>query len=358
VKELFEQLDDPARTALDLAIGAAAALGDRECGTAYLLYGIFATAQGEMAELADLFALDGLRVERAIHKVREPYLGGSDYDGDPMLSLRCRHAARTLRQDGTGPTGVFELLYGALEDNQSDAAAVLRELGVRPEEVRRLAAYGRRHLSRDEAAMLLEVLDRRRAARHLPWWGPAAGDDLISGRYDGAASLPVARSRSARAWLDDLGATHDGMVVTLRVESLAAWVLPPHLEPPEILVPGGFSRRRVGPEILRFELVFADGSRASNLDPAPRWSSMRPASPVLVPLETASRTRRGNDRRSHEQREVAITWWVWPRPVPGTIEVRLDWPAEVLSGLASFDARPLLDPARHHEENVDERLLG
>jgi hypothetical protein len=52
---------------------------------------------------------------------------------------------------------------------------------------------------------------------------------------------------------------------------------------------------------------------------------------------------------------VLAQWWIWPLPVPGTIEVRVDWPAEVLSGLAAFDARPLVkaasamqfDPAQH-----------
>jgi hypothetical protein len=36
---------------------------------------------------------------------------------------------------------------------------------------------------------------------------------------------------------------------------------------------------------------------------------------------------------------------VWPLPAPGTVEVRVDWPAEVLSGIAAFDARPLLETA-------------
>ncbi|HEX7096747.1 MAG TPA: Clp protease N-terminal domain-containing protein, partial [Acidimicrobiales bacterium] len=160
--DVFADLDDAARLALDVALGTAAALGDHLCGTEYILLGIFATARGEMAEVGELFVLDELRIERAIHKIREGHFSG-EYDGDPPLSPRARAAARTRRHDGSGPTGVFELLAGILADDRSGACEVLRELGVRPEEVRRLAAYGTRHLTKEEAAALLELLDRRRA---------------------------------------------------------------------------------------------------------------------------------------------------------------------------------------------------
>ena len=73
VDELFVDLDDSARIALDVALGTAAALGDRQCGTEYLLLGIFATAKGEMAEVGELFVLDELRIERAIQKLRPEY---------------------------------------------------------------------------------------------------------------------------------------------------------------------------------------------------------------------------------------------------------------------------------------------
>ena len=178
--EPYDDLDDAARRALEVALAAAAAIGDQQCGTEYLLYGLFAGARGDMAEIAELFVLDALRVERAIQKVREPFTYTSnDYDGDPQLTPRALASLHTRRHDGSGPTGVFEILFGVLHDPRSGACAVLRELGVRPEEVHRLAAYGRRHLSKDEAAVLLEALDRRDLNRHRPWWGPLPDASLM-----------------------------------------------------------------------------------------------------------------------------------------------------------------------------------
>ncbi|HEV8299080.1 MAG TPA: Clp protease N-terminal domain-containing protein [Acidimicrobiales bacterium] len=343
--DVFADLDDAARLALDVALGTAAALGDRECGTEYLLLGIFATARAEMAEVGELFVLDELRIERAIQKIRDGNFSGAEYDGDPPLSVRARAAARTRRHDGTGPTGVFELLAGVLADEASGACSVLRELGVRPEEVRRLAAYGTRHLTKEEAAVLLEMLDRRSAERHRPWWGPAPEARVVPVRIAGGHELEVARSVSAVATIDDLVTSGEGFSLSLRIESLRPWVLPPALEPPEILVPGRPPTHRVGPDMLRFEIVFADGDRVSNLQPVERWRIERPTSPTLVPLSSRTEITRTNDRRRVEHRVIVTQWWVWPLPAAGTIEVRLDWPAEVLSGLVSFDGRPLLDTA-------------
>jgi hypothetical protein len=345
VDDVFTDLDDAAKLALDVALGTAAALGDHLCGTEYLLLGIFATARGEMAEVGELFVLDELRIERAIQKVRDGHFSGAEYDGDPPLSARASAAAVTKRHDGSGPTGVFELLAGSLTDDDSGACRVLRELGVRPEEVRRLAAYGTRHLTREEAAVLLEMLDRRRMDRHRPWWGPRPGAEPIPVDMDGRREYEIARSVSAVASVSGLNVSDDGFMLTLRVESLRPWVLPPSMEPPEILVPGGAPMHRVGPEMLRFGLVFANGERVDNMTPVERWRPDRPAAPLLVPMTSQTEITRTNDRRRVEHRVVTTTWWVWPLPVPGTVEVRLDWPAEVLSGLASFDGRPMHDAA-------------
>jgi hypothetical protein len=110
-------------------------------------------------------------------------------------------------------------------------------------------------------------------------------------------------------------------------------------------MPGRAPSHRVGPDMLRFELVFADGERVNNLTPVERWRMERPQLPILLPLSTHTELTRTNDRRRVEHRIVTTEWWVWPLPAPGTIEVRLDWPAEVLSGLVSFDGRPMVDAA-------------
>lgn len=343
--ELFADLDDAARLALDVALGTAAALGDSQCGTEYLLFGIFATARGEMAEVGELFVLHELRIERAIQKLRDGNFNGAEYDGDPPLSRRACVASRSKRFDGTGPTGVFEMLSGALEDDASGACAALRELGVRPEEVRRLAAYGTRHLSKDEAALLLEMLDRRAAGRQRPWWGPMPDSRIVPLRAGRWEILEVARSASAVAHIDGLAVTSDGFGLSLRVESLRQWVLPPVFEPSETLVPGGSPLHRVGPEMFRVELTFADGERVTNRAPVSRWRNEQPPTPVLVPLSSRTELTKNNDRRRTEHRVITTQWWVWPLPAPGTVEVRVDWPAEVLSGTATFDAGSLLETA-------------
>jgi hypothetical protein len=345
VEPLSGDLDDAARLALEVALGSAAALGDRECGTGYVLFGIFATAEGDVSQVGELFVLDPLRIERAIQKVRDGCFSGAEYDGDPPLSARALAATRTRRHDGTGPTGVFEMLVGVLADDDADACRVLRELGVRPDDLRRLAAYGARHLSGDEAAVLLEMLDRRRNELHRPWWGPAPGASTVTVDVAEGGHLQLARSRSAIATLHDLTVSDEGVGVSLRVESLEPWVLPPVFEPPEILVPGRAPRHRVGPEMLRLSFVFADGTSATNLDPADRWRSGRPKAPVLAMVSSHAEITKITDRRTPERSVVTTTWWLWPLPAAGTVEVRVEWPAEMLWGLASFDGRRILDAA-------------
>jgi hypothetical protein len=143
------------------------------------------------------------------------------------------------------------------------------------------------------------------------------------------------------SYVHDLASDGEGFTIGLTVESLRPWILPPALEPPEILVPGAAARRRVGPELLRFQLIFADGHRVSNMTAIERWRPERPQGPAPLPLETRKETVKPHDRRTNEFCRVQARWWVWPLPAPGTIEVRVVWPAEVMSGLVAFDARPL-----------------
>ena len=109
--------------------------------------------------------------------------------------------------------------------------------------------------------------------------------------------------------------------------------------------PGGSPLHRVGPEMFRVELTFADGERVTNRVPVSRWRNEQPPTPVLVPLSSRTELTKNNDRRRTEHRVSTTQWWVWPLPAPGTVEVRVDWPAEVLSGTATFDAGSLLETA-------------
>ena len=85
-----------------------------------------ATARGDLVELAELFALNVLRVDRAVERLLEDReRDGMAASGPPVLSLRARDALATPRLDGNGPTGPFELLHGLLRDDNSGACRVV-----------------------------------------------------------------------------------------------------------------------------------------------------------------------------------------------------------------------------------------
>lgn len=338
-------LDAAGRLALEVALGTAGAIGDDRCGTEYLLFGVIATATGDVAELASLFALDTLRIERAINHLRSHrYSLEHDGPGDPPLSPRAEHALRTRRADGPGPTGPFEILHGALADDSAGACQVLRELGVRPDEVRRLVAYGIRHLSSEQIEQLIQTLDRR-GGSHRGWWGPPPGGPLRVVPL-GEPPLEVGRSVSVIASMQSVQVGPDGFGFSLVLESRRPWLLPPILQPSEILVPGRAPEHHTGPDTLRLGLVFADGRRADSLQPFFRWDPAMPSEPRLLLLGSRSEITRFNDRRLFERHVLVADWWVWPTPPAGTVELRVDWPAEMLSGLASFDGRDLVNDSQ------------
>ncbi len=334
-------LDDAARLALDVALGTAGAIGDDRCGTEYLLFGVIATSGGDVAELATLFALDTLRIERAINVLRSHrYSLEHDGPGDPPLSHRATEALQTPRADGAGPTGPFEILHGALSDDASGACQVLRELGVRPEEVRRLVGYGIRHLDPQQIEQLISALDRRDVA-HRSWWGPSPTGPSRSVHVPGEP-IEVGRSVSALASVQGFHVGTGGFGFSIVLESRRPWLLPPVLQPAEILIPGQLPRHQTGPDSLRVELRFGDGVVVSSFDAGRRFDFHTPSSSRLVLLGSRTETTRYNDRRQGDRQLLVADWWVWPLPPEGSVQVQLDWPAEMLSGLAAIDLRPLL----------------
>lgn len=330
-------LDDHARLALDVAKHAALANGDSRCGTEYLLYGLVATARGELTELIDLFALNTLRIDRAIERLVEARPETLGSFADPMLTERAHAALLTKRLDGDGPTGTFELLHGLLLDDNSGACAVLRDLGVQPSEARRLVSYGIRHLTKDEIDDLLTTLDRR-TSTHYAWWGPDPAGRIEAIRAPGVIPLHVASSDSARVELSAFGSDTFGFGFTLSLRSLRTWVLPPVFAPEEALIPGQGARYNDGPDFFLIQLTLPDGTVIDNRAVFDRFGNSQPSAPRLIQLGQRTEQVNINDRRKPEQQIVTGDWWVWPKPLPGTVQVRVDWPAESVSGAATFDA--------------------
>lgn len=330
------QLDAGARMALDVALGTAGAMGDERCGTEYLLFGAVATASGDLAELCDLFALDTARLERAIVALRGHHFEPSaDGDVDPPLSPRAELALHGRSLSGGERRSAFDLLLGCLNDPRSGAATVLRHLGVRLGEIRRLVELGAAQLDKDEVAKLIAALDRRQVV-HYGWWGPEV--DASVARI-GATTTPrlVARSRTAEITLDTVVAGPDGFGLTLTVTSLGPWVLPPTWETIEYLSPGVGAEHRLVPEVITVDLRFADGSRVSNRAGNPRWRADLPGPGALVRLGTKKVIEDRNDRRRPVRHVETTEWWAWPVPLGGAIALDVRWPAEAVEGATVID---------------------
>lgn len=329
-------LDDPAHLALDVAQHAAMANGDSMCGTEYLLYGIVATARGDVVDLIDLFALNTLRVDRAIERLVAKRGIDPMNRGRPALTRRAEQALQTERLDGTGPSGVFEILHGLLVDDSSGACSVLRDLGVQPHEARRLVNYGIRHLSDDEVEELLSSLDRR-GEGHKGWWGPDQERDIRPLNNFSDAPLQIASSNSAEVELATLATDGEGLGFTFVIRSTKSWVLPPVFVPEEALIPGHGARYNNGPDFFIVQVTLPDGTTVDNRRVLDRYCNSEPVESVLLRIGQRDEHIALNDRRQPDQHIITGDWWIWPLPTEGSIEITVDWPAESVSGSAVIE---------------------
>ena len=339
-------LDAGARMSLDVALGTAAALGDERCGTEHLLFGLVATARGDMKELADVFALDTLRLERAIHILRSGQRGVPSHPpSDPPLSERARLALDGPLLDRHQLRSSFDLLVGLLADSKSGAATVLRQLGVRTSDVRRLAELGAARLGRAEVRDLMAALDRR-VGPHHPWWGPDVDAPATRIPLPHGRPAEICRNRSTVATLDGLVTGPEGFGLTVSFTSRRAWLLPPVWEAREELVPGVGASHRLEPDVVVVQLRYPDGSSISNRQPVPRWTADAPMA-ALVRLGHRTTVETRNDRRIPERRQDTCDWWVWPIPDRGDIHLDLVWSAEAIRGSMRIDGSEL---ARNAEQ--------
>lgn len=331
------QLDAGARMALDVALGTAGAMGDERCGTEYLLFGVVATASGDMAELCELFALDTMRIERAVEALRghrfEPSAAGHH---DPPLSPRAELAVHRRALAGTERGCAFDLLLGCLNDPRSGASTVLRHLGVRLGEIRRLVELGAARLERSEIEGLISALDRRSKV-HSAWWGPDMDASVMRVGLPNGRPQVIARSETAQAMLEGVVTGPDGFGITISMTSHGNWVLPPEWEPTELLKPGIGAEMRLAPEMVTIDLRYGDGTVITNRKGGARFRADLPTPGTLVRLGTRRVIEDRNDRRRSVHHVETTEWWIWPLPVDDTLRLELTWPAEAVSGSLELD---------------------
>ena len=319
-------------------MGMAGATGDEHCGTEHLLFGVIATASEDVADLAELFALDHMRVERGVRALRVHHCHPDNMtDDDPALSTRAELALYSDPVVSQGGLTAFDVLVAIVHDPRSGAATVLRSLGVRVGEIRRLAELGAAKLDQTEVAGLIAALDRRTES-HLPWWGPATDASVARVPLGGSDRRLLARSDTAVATLDGLVAGPEGFGLTVTIASCDHWVLPPRWEPSEELIPGIGSIHRSAPDVVTIDLRDGENAVISNRAPRPRWRADEPTPGALVRLGSRTVVDDRNDRRFAARRAETSEWWVWPLPESGTLELRFEWPAEALSGVIELDA--------------------
>lgn len=334
-------LDDEAQLALSVGLHSAIANGESVCGTDYLLYGLVVTAKADLADLADVFALNPLRVDHAIDRLMEKRLSlGGTGDGSPRLSEEAIVALQTPRLDGDGPTGVFEVMKGAIAHDDSNACIILRDLGIVPDKVRRLVDYGAKHLTPEQVQDLLSSLDRR-DEKHRPWWGPSS-DDRLS--WSKGPTTAIARSESAQATLSGVFVEGDGVGLRLSVTSTSNWLLPPVFIPQESLVPGEGAVYNDGPDFLLVRMDMADGTVIDNRAAGDRFCEAEPERPRIVLLRQKREIISFNDRRLAAKELVIADLWAWPSGPDARFQLSVDWPAESLSGSIALDIAGQVKP--------------
>jgi len=331
------ELEAEARVAVDVALSTAATMGDERCGTEHLLFGLVATAGQELGNLTELFVLDKTRVERAVEVLRHEWC--VPLDGpvpNPPLSTRAELALYVKPSSGE-PANVFDVLLGCLGDPRSGASSVLRHLGVKPGEVRRLAELGAARLSSAEVERLVGALDRR-SDHHYGWWGPTADAGVAEVGLDAGPSVVLATSDSAMLTLERVVAGDDGFGITLVLSSTDNWLLPPRWEPAEHLIPGFGSSHEISPDVVTIDMAYDDGTIISNREPEPRFRRDAPTDGSLTLLSTRRVIENRRDRRVPEQRVDSSDWWAWPIPPSGIVTIAVNWGAEAIHGVIELDA--------------------
>lgn len=176
---------------------------------------------------------------------------------------------------------------------------------------------------------------------YQPVWS-SAPEDVLPGVVP--VELLIARSASTAVMITGIRAFPDGLAMNLAIR-----------------VRGPLERRDLHSEVfdgpyhhgmgeqwqaerLKWGFEFADGRRATNIDP-PAWDgederpwkdkTWRPDRPVL-----------NGQGGGGSQRAIDRDYWLWPLPPPGRLRVVFQWPQQgIATTTHDLDAQPFLDAA-------------
>ncbi|WP_205698583.1 hypothetical protein [Conexibacter sp. SYSU D00693] len=138
-----------------------------------------------------------------------------------------------------------------------------------------------------------------------PWAGAARG---VLGSVV-PLDLVLARTSRVAVVVSHLRVFPNGCTIPVEVQTAPGVELPDE---------GPFwGRRDLEPEVLRFGVELADGSRATTVDRSRMWDDDPPTGPVLSPG--------GGDGGGGTWR---LRLWLWPLPPPGRFELVCAWPSE------------------------------
>jgi hypothetical protein len=165
-----------------------------------------------------------------------------------------------------------------------------------------------------------------------PWFGPP--EDVLAGVV--AVEVVVARTDDTVVAVTGVRAypTGFGFTLCVRLRALPGpdswlWQHAGVLDHP-LLAAG-----ELPDEVLRFGVRFADGRKATTLDPHPYDTEQQPQGPVLLPHGG------GGGGRAWD-----MDHWVWPLPPPGLVAFACEWPLrQIPETLVEIDSRLIIEAA-------------
>jgi ATP-dependent Clp protease ATP-binding subunit ClpC len=137
---MYERFTDRVRKVMQYANDAAQRCGHEYTGTEHLLLGLASEGSGVAARVLQSLGVDREAIRRKIALINAAGPGGKSVRGRRSQTPRARRAIEfaidEARQFGHKHVGTEHLLLGLLQEEESVAAVVLANRGLRLEDVR------------------------------------------------------------------------------------------------------------------------------------------------------------------------------------------------------------------------------